>query len=142
MKYRSVILDTSALIAFVRKQDRYHSWAVKAWQNIIPSMLTCESVISEVCFLLRNETIGLEAVFDMLKSNVIDVSFSFNEEVTNVHSLMSRYNSVPMSFADACLVRMSELVVGSSIITLDSDFRIYRQHRDREIPVIMPNRLT
>ncbi len=139
MKYRSVILDTSALIAFVRKQDRYHPWAVKAWQNIIPSMLTCESVISEVCFLLRNETIGLEAVFDMLKSNVINVPFSFNEEVTNVHSLMSRYNSVPMSFADACLVRMSELVVGSSIITLDSDFRIYRQHRDREIPVIMPN---
>lgn len=139
MKYRLVILDTSALIAFVRKQDRYHPWAIKAWQDIAPPMLTCESVLSEVCFLLKNETLGLEAVFDMLKNDVIDVSFSFREEVSNIKSLMSRYNSVPMSFADACLVRMSELVVGSSIITLDSDFRIYRQHRDRAIPVIMPD---
>ncbi len=126
-------------IAFVRKQDRYHPWAIRAWQDISPPMLTCESVLSEVCFLLKNETLGLEAVFDMLKNDIIDVPFSFREEVSSIKSLMSRYNSVPMSFADACLVRMSELVVGSSIITLDSDFRIYRQHRDREIPVIMPD---
>jgi uncharacterized protein len=102
-------------------------------------MLTCESVLSEASFLLRNETLGLEAVFDMLKNDVINVPFSCKEEITNIQSLMSRYSSVPMSFADACLVRMSELVVGSTVITLDSDFRIYRQHRDRLIPVIMPD---
>ncbi len=51
---------------------------------------------------------------------------------------MRRYQSVPMSIADACLVRMSEIYTQSSVITLDSDFRIYRKNRNQEIPVIMP----
>jgi predicted nucleic acid-binding protein len=52
---------------------------------------------------------------------------------------MQRYASVPMSLADACLVRMSEVYENSQIITLDSDFTIYRKQRNQTIPVIMPN---
>jgi hypothetical protein len=52
---------------------------------------------------------------------------------------MQRYNSVPMSLADACLVRMTEIYTDASILTLDSDFRIYRKHRNQEISVIMPD---
>ena len=51
---------------------------------------------------------------------------------------MQRYESVPMSLADACLVRMSEIYTDTSILTLDSDFRIYRQYKNQVIPVIMP----
>lgn len=51
---------------------------------------------------------------------------------------MNRYASVPMSLADACLVRMSEIYGGSKILTLDSDFQIYRKHRNQMIPVIIP----
>jgi hypothetical protein len=43
-----------------------------------------------------------------------------------------------MSLADACLVRMSELIRGSSVFTLDSDFRIYRQYTNQIIPIVMP----
>jgi len=139
MKYRRVILDTGVLVAFVRKQDRYHSWAIEIWQDITPPMLTSESVLSEVFFLLNKEALGQEAVFDMLRNGVIDVPFCFKQEVTNIHSLINRYSSVPMSFADACLVRMSEIVVGSSVITLDNDFRVYRKNRNQEIPTIMPD---
>jgi predicted nucleic acid-binding protein len=53
--------------------------------------------------------------------------------------LMQRYESVPMSLADACLVRMSEIYPNSSILTLDSDFTIYRKHRHQIIPLIMPD---
>ncbi len=53
---------------------------------------------------------------------------------------MKQYQSVPMSLADACLVRISELIIirGSSVFTLDSDFRIYRQSKNQVISVIMP----
>ena len=50
--------------------------------------------------------------------------------------LMSRYESVPMSFADACLVRMTEQIPNSAVMTLDSDFKIYRKHRNEAIAVI------
>jgi uncharacterized protein len=53
---------------------------------------------------------------------------------------MQRYDSVPMSLADACLVRMSEIYPDASVLTLDSDFRIYRKYRDQPIPTIMPSK--
>jgi predicted nucleic acid-binding protein len=49
---------------------------------------------------------------------------------------MKRYENVPMSLADACLVRMSELILGSCILTLDSDFQIYRKNNDQVIDLI------
>jgi hypothetical protein len=46
-----------------------------------------------------------------------------------------------MSLADACLVRMSELIAGSSLLTLDSDFRVYRQNKNEMIDVIIADDL-
>ena len=46
----------------------------------------------------------------------------------------------PMSLADACLVRMTELDAQSVVLTLDSDFRVYRRNRRQMIPTIMPGK--
>lgn len=51
---------------------------------------------------------------------------------------MRRYADVPMSLADACLVRMSELSDDASVLTLDSDFRIYRRLGRQAIPLLTP----
>ena len=56
-----------------------------------------------------------------------------------VHQLMQRYKSVPMSLADACLVRMAEIYPNSLVLTLDSDFRIYRKNKNEIIPLVIPN---
>ena len=52
---------------------------------------------------------------------------------------MAQYDSVPMSLADACLVRMAEANRNSVVVTLDSDFTIYRMHRNQPIPLLMPD---
>jgi predicted nucleic acid-binding protein len=44
-----------------------------------------------------------------------------------------------MSLADACLVRLLELDATGEVFTLDSDFRIYRRHGNKMIPVLMPD---
>ncbi|MCK5524842.1 MAG: hypothetical protein KAI83_17080 [Thiomargarita sp.] len=67
------------------------------------------------------------------------VPFHFDDEMDTMKNLMLKYTNVPMSFADACLVRMAELYPNSAVLTLDSDFRIYRKNRNQEIPVIMPD---
>jgi predicted nucleic acid-binding protein len=66
------------------------------------------------------------------------VGFNLQREAFNIRQLMKRYESVPMSFADACLVRMSEKWVNSEVFTLDSDFSIYRRDRNNLIPLIAP----
>jgi uncharacterized protein len=51
---------------------------------------------------------------------------------------MRRYRDRPMSFADACLVRMAELHSDSCIWTLDRDFRFYRKNRRQTLSLVSP----
>jgi uncharacterized protein len=59
-------------------------------------------------------------------------------ELPSVRTLSRRYRSVPMDFADACLVRLSELHPRLPLVTLDSDFHVYRRNRTQRLPLISP----
>jgi uncharacterized protein len=55
-----------------------------------------------------------------------------------VLTLLRKYSDVPMSLADACLVRMSETLADPVILTTDEDFRVYRRHGRQIVPCLMP----
>lgn len=135
---RRVLLDTGPLVAFLNRRDEFHSWATDEWARIEPPILTCEAVLVEACFLLRNFYPGQEAVISLVNTGVIQISFRLDEEASLISELLTRYQSVPMSLADACLVRMAEQYSESILLTLDTDFKIYRKNRSQMIPVIMP----
>jgi predicted nucleic acid-binding protein len=78
------------------------------------------------------------AVLEFLRSGVIDVAFSVEDEVERLLELQRANADVPMSLADACLVRMTELTADSRVMTTDSDFRIYRRNRRQVIPLLAP----
>jgi predicted nucleic acid-binding protein len=132
------LLDTGPLVAFLDRRDRYHRWAMEQWDRIDPPLVTCEAVLSEACFLLRDLPGGAPAVLDLLVRGVLRVGFTVQGEAAAIRRLMGRYATVPMSLADACLVRMVEQHPGSRVLTLDHDFRLYRSHGRRVIPVMMP----
>ncbi len=134
-----VLIDTGPLVALLKHQDQFHNWVKQEWSTIQPPLLTCEAVIAETCFLLKNTHRGYAAVMDLLSSGTIRVMLDLNQEALTIKAKMQRFESVPMSLADACLVRMTELFPESSIITLDSDFRIYRKNRNQTISVLMPD---
>jgi len=134
----AIIIDTSTLVAFVDKSDDFHQWTVEQWKRLHPPLFTCEAVVAESCFLLQNVYGGENAILSLLELEIVKIPFHLNEDVTAIKLLMKQYQAVPMSLADACLVRMSELIRGSSVFTLDSDFRIYRQYTNQIIPVVMP----
>jgi predicted nucleic acid-binding protein len=56
-----------------------------------------------------------------------------------VLTLLRKYADVPMSLADACLVRMTETLSDPLLLTTDSDFRIYRRHSRQTIPCKTPS---
>ena len=66
------------------------------------------------------------------------MAFSLTKEAPAVNRLLGRYEDVPMSLADACLVRMAEQDARRSILTLDKGFRIYRKHARHVVPTILP----
>ena len=82
---------------------------------------------------------GERDVLLMIENGVVEIDFSISDEIAALISLMRKYDDVPMSLADACLVRMSEIHTESAILTLDTDFLIYRKHGNRHIPLIMPD---
>ncbi len=135
---QQVIVDTGVLVALVDRLDRYHAWVTEQLTQIAPPLLTCEAVISETWFLLQRVKNGRETLLQLLERRQVEVQFNLNAELATVVALLTRYQSVPVSLADAELVRMAELYSNSSVFTLDSDFQIYRKNRDRLIPLISP----
>ena len=78
------------------------------------------------------------AVLDLFGRGALALSFSLGDEVTAVSRLLNRYQNVPMSLADACIVRMAELQANSVVFTLDSDFATYRLSSRQRIPTLNP----
>jgi uncharacterized protein len=135
---RTALVDTGPLVALVDRRDRFHTWAVASLGAIRAPLLSCQPVIAEACFLLRRVRGGPQAVLSLVERGVVHLDFDFEREVVPISRLLARYANVPMALADACLVRMSELHAGASIVTLDRDFRLYRRHGRQAIPVVIP----
>lgn len=64
--------------------------------------------------------------------------FRFADDMDAVLGLLDKYADVPMSLADACLVRMTETLNDPVLLTTDSEFRIYRRHGRKLIPCVLP----
>ncbi len=137
----TVLLDTGPLVAFLDGRDFHHPWVLERFAERKPPMLTCESVISEACFLTRRMHDGHESVLPLIRQGAVHSQFSLFEHLDAIAQLMRRYRNVPMSLAVGCLVRMSELVENCQTMTFDSDFRVYRRHRRRSIPLLIPPKL-
>ncbi|MHC4470166.1 MAG: type II toxin-antitoxin system VapC family toxin [Planctomycetota bacterium] len=133
-----ILLDTGPLVAFLNRRDTFHDWVSEFLTTVSPPLLTCEAVVTEACFILRRLEGGPRAALDLVARGIVRPTFRLEQEIEAVSSLVKRYADVPMSLADACLVRMTELERASKVLTLDRDFRIYRRNRRRVIPVIMP----
>ncbi len=133
-----VIVDTGPLVAYLVDDEQDHSWATAQFQRHDGPIVTCEAVISEAWFLLRRLPGHLRRLRAMLADEVFDLSFHLEEEGAAVARLMDRFDDVPMSLADACLVRLSELHPKLPLLTLDSDFKVYRRLGRQLIPVLSP----
>ena len=133
-----VIADTGPLVAMLDRDDQDHEWAVREGRLLPPKMISCEAVLSEVHFLTRQIPGAKARIETWLAEGHLELPFVVRDHHSMVHELMARYANVPMSFADACLVRMSELWPKASIFTLDSDFRIYRRNKRQALPLICP----
>ena len=134
------LLDTGPLVAFLNRADRQHSWALATLGELQPPLLTCEAVVSEACFLLRGSESGVASLLALLERGLVAIRYEAAPDIPALRHLLARYASVPMSFADACLVRMSELHSSCRLFTLDRDFRVYRRHGRQTIPVVGPVR--
>ena len=136
-----ILADTGPLVAVMNARDSRHTWACEVFARIAPPIFTCEAVLSEAQLLLEERGGDARRVLRWVRDGVLRLGFEAGDEIDRLIELQHSYRNVPMSLADACLVRMSELWDRSRVLTIDSDFRVYRRNRRQVIPLLAPDDL-
>jgi len=128
------IADTGFLVAFANRRDIHFPWAYALAEQVHEPLLTCEAVLAETAYHLKNCALVLR----MLEAGLVRLAFDLENHRSELAGLAQRYADRQPDLADLCLIRMSELNPDLPVITVDGDFRIYRRNRRESIPVIMP----
>ena len=129
------IADTGFLVALVNSRDSHHEWALRVAEQATEPLLTCEPVLAETAFHLRN--VGL--VLQMVTEQFLALSFDCNDHLLQLAALAKTYRDRTPDLADLCLIRMSEIYPKHRVITVDAeDFRVYRRNKREIIPMISP----
>ena len=136
----AAIVDTGPLVAYLDRAERHHEWTVEQVRALEAPLLVCEPVLAEAMFLLSDLPKAQDALFDLLAKEALRIAFQVGDHVDALRSLHRKYRDRPMSLADACIVRMSEVFERHQVRTLDSDFSVYRKNGREPLDLITPSR--
>lgn len=133
-----ILMDTGPLVALYNARDEHHGWVCEQMRHMPDEVITCEPVLSEACFLLARARTSPIRIVQAVRRGIVKPLFEIADEAAALETLMSRYADTPMSLADACLVRLSEIHRDCRIFTLDRDFKHYRRFGRSVIPLLSP----
>jgi uncharacterized protein len=134
---KPILLDTGAIVALLDRSERNHRSCAEAVDHADGALVTCEAVIAESCYLLRDVRGAADAVLRNVEQGVFQIPFRLLDSAKAVRALLKRYADVPMDLADACLVHLADLVGSGRILTLDGDFEVYRWRRRRPFELLV-----
>ena len=131
------ICDTGPLLAYLNRHDPFHAWAVEQMRLFRPPLLTCDAVMTEAMYFLREDKLDPGALFAMIERGALRLDFDMAASWPRLRTLMARYKQ--MDLADACVVAMTERWPQCQVLTLDRrDFSVYRRNDRQLIDFIAP----
>lgn len=133
----TVLVDTSFLVAAINRRDPNHIWASTLLKRWSPPWRTCDAVLSETFHMIGSS--GMPLLVSLISDGALTATGISENGPDEILMLMEKYADVPMSFADACLVRMTEVLPDPMLLTTDTDFRAYRRHGRKAIPCVLPS---
>jgi uncharacterized protein len=135
---RAAVVDTGPLVAFLDRAEQHHRWVAKRIEELDAPLLVCEPVLAEAMHLLGRFPRAQDALFGLLENGALMIAFHIDEHISSLRKLHQKYRDRPMSFADACIVRMAEIYERHVVLTLDADFSVYRKHGRVPLALIHP----
>jgi predicted nucleic acid-binding protein len=134
----AAIVDTGPLVAFFDRAEQHHRWIAERIEELDAPLLVCEPVLAEAMYLLARYPRAQDALFELLQNGALEIAFQIEEHVGALRKLLQKYRDTPMSLADACVLRMAEIHERHAILTLDSDFSVYRKHSRVPLTLVKP----
>lgn len=126
---RKCLIDAGPLIALFDKSDDYHGRILEFMQKFEGRLVTTWAVITEVLYMLD---FNVQVQVDFLRwigRGALEIPEFSLDHISRIIELSQKYSDIPMDFADATLIVLSEIEKINEIITIDSDFHIYRNIR-------------
>ena len=128
------IADTGLLVGFLDASDQYHPWATHCFEELSSALTTCEAVIAETEYLVPGSG---PLLMEMVERGTLQIMSLLPKETGLLAALMTKYPD--MQFADACVVRLSEILPHAVVYTTDKkDFSIYRRRKREAISTVTP----
>ena len=120
-----VLVDASAIIALLDRTDAHHGACVEALADITDPLVTVLPALTEAAHLLSDSPRAVDAIFDMVEDDAIDVAPIEAPDLKRMKALMRKYRDLPMDFTDAALVRVAEREKTNRILSFDAHFEVY-----------------
>ena len=134
---RKNLIDAGPIVSYLTDEAN-HAWAAEQFSRF-DAFETCEAAVAEACARLAYAGYDQTAVIRLVDEGVLKLTFDMPYNLGRIMALMEKYRDLPMDFADACLVTMSEEEKDSLVVTLDKkDFSVYRRYGRQAIPVLTP----
>jgi predicted nucleic acid-binding protein len=120
------LCDSGPLIALFDRSDESHESCGAALARFSGSFVTSWPVLTEAFHFIDRRT-DRRLLWDFVLSGVVRIDALVESDVTRMRVLMEQYSDLPMDFADASLVALSERLRVSSVFTLDRrGFSVFR----------------
>jgi predicted nucleic acid-binding protein len=134
---KPALLDTGVIVALLDRSEKFHEACSEAARSLEAPLVTCEAVITESCYLLRNLPGAPEAVIENVVAGIFQVPFQLLHEAVGVKQVLRKYRDRRIDLADACLIRLADEFETADILTLDKDFQIYRWARNKPFRLLL-----
>ena len=134
------LVDSGPLFALFNRTDRWHG-RVTEWLQTNPRMrlVTTWCVLTEVCAMLSRR-VHNEAALDMLRWALrggITVDGAPQDSLVSVLAISERFADLSFDLADASIAEAAERLRLRRILSIDSDFDVYRDHGGRPLQNVL-----
>ena len=121
------LIDTGPLVALLDRGEPEHARVVETLGVLSGRLVTTWPVLTEAMYLVYRAGgwMGQRHLWALVLSERLEI-LALTNGLERMHSLMDKYHDTPMGLADASLVAAAEVTGCRRVLTLDSDFRVYR----------------
>jgi predicted nucleic acid-binding protein len=126
---KPVLLDTGVIVALLDRSEQFHTACARIVGELSEPLITCEAVIAESCYLVRNLSGAAEAILENIAAGIFQIPLQLSREAAGVKRILHKYRDHKIDLADACLIHLAGEFGTGDILTLDRDFDVYRWSR-------------
>jgi len=135
---KPVLLDSGVVVALLDRSERQHVECVECVEGLAAPMVTCEAVIAESCYLMRQLRGAADAILENVETGTFQIPIHLSRSAPQLRRIFRKYGDRQVDLADACLVHLADELGTGDILTLDRDFEVYRWGANKRFRLLIP----